>query len=122
MLTIVPLYAAVLGLIYVALSIYVIRGRYANRVSLGTAGNDDMERRVRMHGNFAEYAPFALLLLAFAENRSAGEAWLHGLCALLVIARLSHLYAIRTDFFPCRAAGMIGTFAVFVGAAALILI
>jgi uncharacterized protein len=37
------------------------------RVGLGTGGDTALERAVRVHGNFAEYAPLFLLLLLVAE-------------------------------------------------------
>ena len=53
--SIMPWYAAALALIFVGLSIRVIRGRGLHRVNLGSGGVDDMERRIRAHGNFAEH-------------------------------------------------------------------
>ena len=56
-------YAAVLALIYVGLSLYVVKGRWQHRAALGHGPDSVLERRVRMHGNFAEYVPIALILL-----------------------------------------------------------
>lgn len=122
-LHIIPLYAAAFGLFYVALSAYVVAGRYKNRVLLGTGDSDDMLQRVRVHGNFAEYVPFALLLLAFAEGQGTDTVVLHALCVLLAVSRLAHIAGIRRgkpNLF--RAAGMVGTFTVFTATALLILI
>ena len=71
-LRVVPLYAAMLALLFVLLSVNVIRARRSHRVTLGVAGNVDLERQVRVHANFAEYVPLTLLLLAMART-SAGD-------------------------------------------------
>ena len=65
-LAIVPRYAAILALLFVFLSLAVIRARREQRVAIGVRAEGGLERRVRVHGNFAEYAPFALLLLTMA--------------------------------------------------------
>ena len=50
---IVPLYATVLALLVVLLSIHVIRGRGRCQVAIGSCGEPDLERRIRVHTNFA---------------------------------------------------------------------
>ena len=60
---IISLYAGILALIYIGLSGYVIQGRFKNKVSLGDNNNADMQKRIRVHGNFAEYVPLALFLI-----------------------------------------------------------
>ncbi len=123
-LTITPIYAAVLALIYVALAINVIRGRQRHRVLLGTGSAPDLEQRVRAHGNFAEYAPFTLLLLAMDEARGAPALMLHILCLALLLGRLSHAVSLlgSAQILPARVAGMVLTFAALVGAALGVLI
>jgi len=68
--TIVPTYAAVLVLIFVLLSVRVIQMRASAKIGLGHGNNPVMERRIRVHGNFAEYVPLALLLLLCMELQS----------------------------------------------------
>ncbi|MBI0536177.1 hypothetical protein D9599_11385 [Roseomonas sp. KE2513] len=106
------LYAGVLGLGFVALSLRVIRARGRARVSLGTGGDAALERAVRAHGNFAEYVPLALVLMLAAEV-SGGASWpLHLAGASLLAGRLLHALALRMDEvdFRLRAAGMALTF------------
>lgn len=83
-------YAAILALIFLALSIYVIQGRFTKRIAFGAGGDDNMAKRVRAHGNFAEYVPFALILLMFAEMQNAPIWSVHVVGVLLVIARVLH--------------------------------
>ncbi len=123
-LAIVPYYAAALALLFVLLSVNAIRGRREHRIALGVSGSRDLERRVRVHGNFAEYAPFALLLLAMAEVRGTPPLVLHALCAALLLGRLSHAWGVsRTDEdLRFRVAGMAATFAAIGGAALAIVL
>jgi len=124
MLTIVPIYAAILAVMFVALSIRVIAVRRASKLPLGFQGDVALERRVRAQGNFAEYVPLALLLLAFVEMRGA-PAWLvHAMALVLVAGRLSHAYGVSQlrESFAFRVSGMAMTFTVILSAALAILI
>lgn len=124
MLTIVPIYAAMLAVMFVALSIRVIALRRASKLPLGFQGDVALERRVRAQGNFAEYVPLAVLLLAFVEMRVA-PAWLvHAMALVLVAGRLSHAYGVSQlrESFAFRVSGMAMTFTVILSAALAILI
>ncbi len=121
MLTIVPTYAAILALIYLVLTARVVRVRRSARVSLGTGGDKDLERRIRVHGNFAEYVPFALLLLAFMETQGHSPALINGLCLLLIAGRAAHAYGLTTGALRFRVAGVATTFVVLSSAAVALL-
>jgi len=71
MLIVTSLVAAVLTIIFVRLSFAVIALRRKNKVSLGTGGNVDLERAIRAQGNFAEYVPIAIILIACLELNGA---------------------------------------------------
>ncbi len=90
------LYAALLALIYVALSARVIRQRRAARVSLGSGGDAGLERVARVHANFAEYVPLALLLLLLTELSGLPRWLLHAAGAALVAARLAHVVGLSS--------------------------
>ena len=122
-LHVVPPYAAALAVLFIALSLRVIRGRRGAKVALGP-GDASLHRRVRVHANFAEYAPFALLLLAIAELHGAWPPLLHLLGAALVAGRLSHAWGVshEPEDFRFRVAGMVTTFAVILVAAVLLLL
>jgi uncharacterized membrane protein YecN with MAPEG domain len=123
-LVIVPLYAAVLALLFVVLSINVIRARRRGRVSIGISGDAALERTARVHANFAEYVPFALILLSMAELRGAPGLLLHGLCLSLLLGRAAHAWGVsrHSEDFRFRVTGMAATFTAILGAAALILL
>jgi len=61
-MTILPVYAALLALLFVLLSIRTIRTRHSRKVALGHGDDPAMLRAMRVHANFAEYVPLALLL------------------------------------------------------------
>ena len=76
-MSITPLYAGVVTLFFVFLSFRVIGGRRAARVALGDGGDRILLRRLRVHGNFAEYVPLAIVLMALAELQGAPAWTLH---------------------------------------------
>ena len=122
MLTIVPVYAAIFALAFVALSLLVIKGRVAERVSLGAGNSKMLERRIRIHGNFAEYVPFALILFAFIEMRGISSWIVQALCAAMLLGRIMHVIGMTEGKnFRFRQAGMLTTFAVLVAASVLLL-
>ena len=85
-MTITPLYAGLLAILFLALSLRVVQKR--SNVSLG---DPELLRRIRGHGNFAEYVPLILLMMAMLEVGGATPAWLlHLLGATLVVARVLH--------------------------------
>jgi uncharacterized membrane protein YecN with MAPEG domain len=60
-MTVTPIYAGLLAIVFVLLSARVILGRFGpGNPSLGDGGNLDMLRRIRGHANFAEYVPLTL--------------------------------------------------------------
>ncbi len=108
----VPLYAALLSFIFVFLSIKTISTRRALRIGIGHSNNEKMLRVMRVHSNFAEYVPLALLLLFFLETQNAHQLILHGLCSFLVIGRCLHAYGVsqENEKFVFRITGMALTF------------
>jgi uncharacterized protein len=116
---IVPAYAGVLTLLFVVLSVRVIRQRRSRRVAIGHGGHGDLERMMRVQANFAEYVPLALLLLAFAELQGRPVWLVHTLSVVLVVGRLLHGYGVSQvkENFRLRVVGMTLTFAVLIAAA-----
>lgn len=87
-------YASLLAFLFVLLSARVIAQRREARVEIGVGESRELLRRSRVHANFAEYVPIALLLLAFAESLKAPSVVLHALGAALLAGRLAHAYAL----------------------------
>ena len=121
-LAIVPLYAAVLAALYFILSVRAIGARRLGRKAIGPIGEAALDRRLRVHANFAEYVPFVLLLLAFAEIRGVPSGALHFAGAVLVAGRLAHAWGVSQPMenFRFRVAGMSGTFTALWSAVAAI--
>ncbi|MBL8831420.1 MAG: MAPEG family protein [Rhodospirillales bacterium] len=117
-LEIVPVYAALLGLIYIALTLRAVMARRTAQKLIGALGQEALDRRLRVHGNFAEYAPLALLLLAFAEARGASATALHAACAALVVGRLCHAWGVSRvpEVLRWRQIGMVLTLAAIAAA------
>ncbi len=120
---VVFLYAALLGLLFVALSVRTLMIRKGLRISVGDNGNQVMLRASRVHANFAEYVPLSLLLLFFAETSGAPATALHLLCGALVLGRVSHAWGVSQakENYNFRVAGMLLTFAVLIGACSYLL-
>lgn len=113
---IVPIYAAILALIFVALSVQTLRLRRKLKIAIGDAGNEAMLRAMRVHANFAEYVPLCLLLLMLAEMQGAHHYLLHILCFCLLIGRLSHAFGVNQalEKYKYRVFGMVMTLNVLV--------
>lgn len=120
-------YAAILGLIYVGLSSWVIGGRLTGNVLFGDGGQDALQRRIRSHANFMEYVPFAVGLIALYEAGDGAQAWVQGLLIVLVIARILHPIGMFAGAntprqFACRGGGIVATLVVMAVAAVLLLL
>jgi uncharacterized membrane protein YecN with MAPEG domain len=112
MLLMTSIIAAILTIIFVKLSYAVIGLRRKNKVGLGSGGYDDLERAIRAQGNFAEYVPMGLILIACLELNGA-PWWLVILPGIaLIIGRLMHAKGINEPppNFSSRVLGMKFTF------------
>lgn len=112
MLTIAPLYAGLIALLYIYLSVRVIGRRRDARISVGDAGDPDMFKRIRVQGNCAEYAPLGLILLGMAELQGAPGWVLHLLGLMLLSGRVLHAWGLghTPQVVNARIAGMVLTF------------
>ncbi len=120
-LTITPMYAGVLALMFVVLSFRVIGRRRSAKVRVGDGSDILLQRRLRVHGNFAEYVPLALVLMLLLELQGKSAVVIHVVGALLIIGRVIHAIGLgrEPDLMLCRVLGMVLTFvALIVGAIA----
>ncbi len=118
------IYAALSGLLFFGLSIRTIRMRRRHRVAIGDGDNAELRRAMRVHANFAEYTPLALLLVFFAESGGAPSLLVHGLGIALIAGRLLHAWGVSQprENFRYRVTGMVLTFSVLITAALEILV
>lgn len=118
-ISITPFYAGLAALLFVALSFRVIGLRRAARIGLGDGGDRGLLRRLRVHGNFAEYAPLAIVLMVLAELQGAPAWTIHLTGTCLLAGRLLHAYGVsqEPELMKLRVAGMILTFTALIGGA-----
>jgi hypothetical protein len=97
MTLITALYAGLLGLIALGISVAAGRTRGTTGVLIGDDGNIDVIVAMRRHANFIESVPLCLILIALLEMNGVGNIAIHGLGALLVVSRLCHAFGFRAD-------------------------
>ena len=110
-LTLTSLFAGILGIMLIALSVNVIRKRRKDMVAFGDKGDLDLRNRIRMHGNFVEYAPFAILLMGLSEVQGTPEWVLIALGTVFCVGRVRHAIGLRNSNIGLRTIGMASTFA-----------
>ncbi|MBL6928304.1 MAG: MAPEG family protein [Rhodospirillales bacterium] len=121
MLPVTALYGGVLGLFALFLGIRITVMRSKKKIVLNDGGDAELTTAIRVFGNFAEYVPLALILLALAEINGASSAMTHWLGGALVVGRLLHLIGLdgtRMITFG-RVAGMTITWGVILIASVL---
>jgi uncharacterized membrane protein YecN with MAPEG domain len=92
--SVTALYAALAGFMVLGLAGLVVRARWRYGTSLGIGTEPGMERAVRVHANFIEYVPLALLLLLVAELNGISASLLHAAGILLLVSRTLHAYGL----------------------------
>jgi len=89
-LDITSLYAGLSGLLLMTLSMRIAMMRRRLAVGIGSGNHQSLELAMRVHGNFIEYVPLALLLLALRETGGAQAAGLHAAGVCLIAGRILH--------------------------------
>ncbi len=113
-LTITAFYASLLTLVFLSLSFNIIRLRMKLKIGVGDGGEKQLIKATRVHGNFSEYIPLSLILLAGYELSGANSSWLHVLGALLLLGRILHVVGLTKSIGTSipRFVGMVSTFLV----------
>lgn len=121
---VVPFYGAIFALLYILLTFRVIMLRNSRRISLGSGGDPALERAIRIHANFIEYVPLALILLTAMEMQRRSLYLLHILCLLLLLGRICHFLALSRENTanPLRGAGVLLTVLVLAAASITLII
>jgi len=116
---IVLLYAGVLALFFVGLSLRTLLMRRRLRIAIGDAGNEALLRAMRVHSNFAEYVPLSLLLIYFVEVTGASPLFVHALGAGILAGRVSHAFGVSqvNENYAFRVFGMAMTLTPIIAAA-----
>lgn len=103
-------YAALLALLIVWLSLGVIKVRRAKQVRLGDGNQPELQAAIRAQGNATEYIPISLILLMVLELSKAPAAWIHVGGCLVLAGRVLHAKALITDNLKLRVLAMQLTF------------
>ena len=113
-----PIYTAILGFLFVALSVRTLLLRRQLGVALGDGEQPILTRAVRVHSNFAEYVPLSLLLISFLETQTGKSLWIHVLCSALLIGRIIHALGVSKveEEFRYRVTGMAFTLSAIISA------
>lgn len=64
--------------------------RHRHKISIGSGGNDLLERRMRAQLNFVENVPLILILIGLIEAASKGGLWLAPAGAVVMLGRVLH--------------------------------
>ncbi|KPP91426.1 MAG: putative relative of glutathione S-transferase, MAPEG superfamily [Rhodobacteraceae bacterium HLUCCA08] len=105
--SVTPIYALAVSAICLVLWFRVSSLRGATGVSFGDGGDPALLRRIRQHGNCAEWSALVLILMILAEGMGTPAPWLHVSGALLVLGRLAHPFGLvpETAGHPLRYVG-----------------
>jgi len=114
---ITSLYAALLALLIVWLSLRVIKLRQAKKVGLGDGGEAELQIAIRAQGNATEYVPISLILLVLLELNKAHIALVHCGGIAILAGRLLHARGLLTKSSRYRVLGMQVTIFTLIGLA-----
>ena len=117
------LYLAIAVFIQILLTVNVGRLRARHKVLVGDEGFPELRIAIRMHGNFVETVPIALLALIMYETVVIPPLWsVHALGGMLIGARILHAIGLMTTILPLRGLGMLGTLLAMLIPAVMILL
>ncbi|MBS3953682.1 MAG: hypothetical protein CTY34_00550 [Methylobacter sp.] len=111
------LYAAMLALLIVWLSLRVIKLRRVKKVRLGDGGEPELRIAIRAQGNATEYIPISLILLVLLELSGAHAALVHSGGIAVLAGRILHARGLLTESLRYRVLGMQVTIYTLIGLA-----
>lgn len=121
-LPITALTAAICAIMLLITAIDTVRQRIGGKVAFGDGGNAKLISASRSHGNLAEHAPLAIIMIGLLEQSGAHHWVLTGVACLFLFARAMHIvgiYAPMSTTPPVpRQIGVIGTwvsYAILIG-------
>ena len=120
---ITALWAGLLGLLLMFLSGRVVNARNGEKILFGDGGSLVLQRHIRVHANFIEYVPLALVLLLALELNGASPRLLNLLGGSLLVARLLHAFGLSRSAGTSvgRFAGTVATWLVITAESGLAL-
>lgn len=119
---ITAIFAGLLALMLVAISIRVTVLRTRKKIDFFDGGDPELGRALRVQGNFIEYVPMTLALMGLVEWMGV-PAWLvYTLGIALVIGRIAHAWGLYAHMLPPRAIGATINWIVLVAGALIVLV
>jgi uncharacterized protein len=117
-------HAALLMLMAVVLAFLVIQRRRVAGVGLGDGGNKALAKAVRVHANFAEYAPFAIAAYILLALGGVPAWFIHSLGIVFLVGRVAHAAGLTQHEGASvgRVVGVVATLLVLIAAAIRLLI
>ena len=122
-MSITATYASLLALLFIGLSVRTLLLRRSLRIPVGDGNNAMLLRAMRVHANFSEYVPLALIVIYLCEITTRSVVLIHVLGLCLLAGRIIHALGVgqTRENYRYRVAGMTLTF-ISLGIAALILL
>ncbi len=118
LLPITALAAAICAIMLLITAFDTVRQRIRAGVAFGDGGDSKLVSASRSHGNLAEHAPLAIIMIGLLEQSGAHHWALTSIAALFLFARAMHiigLYAPMDKKPPLpRQIGVIGTWLSYV--------
>lgn len=117
-------YTAILVLLGVVLTVRVILVRRGEKIGLGDGENRTLLKRIRVHGNFCENAPFLIAILLLLALLGAAEWLVHLIGITGLTGRVLHAIGLSKSSGSSfgRVAGMVLTFSALITGAVAILV
>lgn len=118
------LYAALLGLMFIGLSLRTISLRRRFNVAVGDGRNLLLQRAMRVNANFSEYVPLTLMLIYFVELHDGPRLHVHVLGIALICGRVLHAWGLSQaqENMNYRTSGIMLTFCVLITSCLLVLL
>lgn len=118
---ITAVFAGLLALMLVGVSVRVTVLRAKKKINLFDGGDPTLGRAIRVQGNFIEYVPMALAMMGLVEWMGVKPWVVYLLGIALVAARVSHALGIYSSVFPARVIGTSTTWIVLAAGGLLVL-
>jgi hypothetical protein len=106
---ITAVFAALLALMLVGISVRVTVLRARKKISFFDGGDEELGRAMRVQGNFIEYLPMALALMGLMEGMGARHWFVYAFGAVLLVARFAHAWGLYSGIFQARVVGTSAT-------------
>ncbi len=122
-LEITSLYAVPMAVLMFLLWLNVVKRRSAAKISIGYGDDTTLHEKIRRHGNFIEFVPMVLVMMALAEMNGANGIALHSAGILLVVSRAAHPFGLHQNnaLHVLRIIGNSGSMlALFIAAGAIV--